>query len=130
MRERTIKCVKVPWSNTSKCEATCELEDQMCKKNYPQLFESGNFQMMESLFSFHSYFGIIEFREEFLKCEENVMSKYFGKNSSGEPQTKLGQGSSNQHNVTPHVILQLKLSVAESLPSLIELLSLNAPPPP
>lgn len=40
MRKRTIKYVKVLWSNQSEREATWELEDQMRKK-YPQLFERG-----------------------------------------------------------------------------------------
>ena len=40
MRNRTIKYVKVLWTNQSEWEATCELEAQMHKK-YPELFEPG-----------------------------------------------------------------------------------------
>ena len=40
MRNRTIKYVKVLWTNQSESEATWELEAQICEK-YPELFESG-----------------------------------------------------------------------------------------
>ncbi|KAF0917360.1 hypothetical protein E2562_017531 [Oryza meyeriana var. granulata] len=39
MRRRTIKYVKVLWTNQSEREATWELEKEMCKK-YPKLFET------------------------------------------------------------------------------------------
>ena len=42
MRRRTIKYVKVLWTNKSECEATWELEEQMRKK-YPELFVIGEF---------------------------------------------------------------------------------------
>ena len=40
MRNRTIKYVKVLWTNQSEREATWELEAQMHEK-YPELFEPG-----------------------------------------------------------------------------------------
>ena len=40
IRNRTIKYVKVLWTNQSEREATWELEAQMREK-YPKLFESG-----------------------------------------------------------------------------------------
>jgi hypothetical protein len=40
MRRRTVKYVKVQWTNQSEREATWELEEQMRKK-YPELFEAG-----------------------------------------------------------------------------------------
>jgi len=40
MRNRTIKYVKVLWTDQTEREATWELEDYMCKE-YPELFESG-----------------------------------------------------------------------------------------
>ena len=40
MQNRTIKYVKVLWTNQSEREATGELETQMREK-YPELFESG-----------------------------------------------------------------------------------------
>ena len=40
MRNRTIKYVKVLWTNQSEREATWELEAQMREK-YPELFEPG-----------------------------------------------------------------------------------------
>jgi hypothetical protein len=40
MRNRTIKYVKVLWTNQTEQEATWELEDYM-RKEYPELFESG-----------------------------------------------------------------------------------------
>ena len=40
MRNRTIKDVKVLWTNQSEREATWELETQMREK-YPELFEPG-----------------------------------------------------------------------------------------
>ena len=40
MRNRTIKYVKVLWTNQSEREATWELETQMREK-YPELFEPG-----------------------------------------------------------------------------------------
>ena len=40
MRNRTIKYVKVLWTNQSEREATWELEAQMHEK-YPELFKSG-----------------------------------------------------------------------------------------
>ncbi|KAF0922065.1 hypothetical protein E2562_024016 [Oryza meyeriana var. granulata] len=39
MRRRTIKYVKVLWTNQSEREATWELEEEMCKK-CPELFET------------------------------------------------------------------------------------------
>jgi hypothetical protein len=42
MRNRTIKCVKILWSNQTEREATWELESIMCNK-YPNLFETGKF---------------------------------------------------------------------------------------
>ena len=40
MRNKTIKYVKVLWTNQSEQEATLELEAQIREK-YPELFESG-----------------------------------------------------------------------------------------
>ena len=40
MRNRTIKYVKVLWTNQSEREARLELEAQICEK-YPELFEPG-----------------------------------------------------------------------------------------
>jgi hypothetical protein len=40
MRNRTIKYVKVLWTNQSEWEATWELEDSM-REEYPELFETG-----------------------------------------------------------------------------------------
>ena len=40
MRNRTIKYVKVLWTDRTEREATWELEDYM-RKEYPELFESG-----------------------------------------------------------------------------------------
>jgi hypothetical protein len=42
MRNRTIKYVKILWSNQTKREVTWELESTMRKK-YPDLFETGKF---------------------------------------------------------------------------------------
>jgi hypothetical protein len=42
MRNRTIKYVKILWSNQTEREATWELESTMCNK-YPDLFETGKF---------------------------------------------------------------------------------------
>ena len=42
MRRKTIKYVKMLWTNQSKCEATWELEEEMCKE-YTDLFETGKF---------------------------------------------------------------------------------------
>ncbi|KAG2628420.1 hypothetical protein PVAP13_3KG387000 [Panicum virgatum] len=41
MRNRTIKYVKVLWTNQSESEATWVLEAQICEK-YLELFESGS----------------------------------------------------------------------------------------
>jgi hypothetical protein len=40
MRRRTIKFVRVLWTNQTEREATWELEEQM-RKEYPELFETG-----------------------------------------------------------------------------------------
>jgi hypothetical protein len=40
MRNRTIKYVKILWTNQSEREATWELEDSM-RGEYPELFETG-----------------------------------------------------------------------------------------
>jgi hypothetical protein len=40
MRNRTIKYVKILWTNQSEREATWELEDSM-REEYPELFETG-----------------------------------------------------------------------------------------
>lgn len=42
MRRRTIKFVKVLWSNQSEHEATWELEEHMRTK-YPELFKTGEY---------------------------------------------------------------------------------------
>ena len=42
MRNRTIKYVKILWSNQTEREATWELESTMRNK-YPDLFETGKF---------------------------------------------------------------------------------------
>jgi hypothetical protein len=42
MRRKTIKYVKMLWTNQSECEATWELEEEM-HKEYPALFETGKF---------------------------------------------------------------------------------------
>ena len=47
MRRRTIKYVKVLWSNQTEREATWELEDQVRKK-YPELFEAGEYCCLSS----------------------------------------------------------------------------------
>ena len=39
MRNWTIKCVKVLWTNQTEQEATWDLEDYM-RKEYPELLES------------------------------------------------------------------------------------------
>lgn len=44
MRRRTIKYVKVLWTNQSEREATWELEEEM-KKKYPELFVDGMFMV-------------------------------------------------------------------------------------
>jgi hypothetical protein len=45
MRNRTIKYVKILWSNQTEREATWELESTMCNKYY-DLFETGKFFMV------------------------------------------------------------------------------------
>ena len=40
MRRKTIKFVRVLWTNQTEREATWELEEQM-RKEYPKLFETG-----------------------------------------------------------------------------------------
>jgi hypothetical protein len=40
VRNRTIKYVKILWTNQSEREATWELEDSM-REEYPELFETG-----------------------------------------------------------------------------------------
>ena len=45
MRRRSIKYVKVLWTNQSEREATWELEEQMRKK-YPDLFETSKFYVV------------------------------------------------------------------------------------
>jgi hypothetical protein len=42
MRKRSIKYVKVLWTNQFECEATWELEELMQQK-YPELFVLGEF---------------------------------------------------------------------------------------
>jgi hypothetical protein len=42
MHNRTIKYVKILWSNQTEREATWELESTMRNK-YPDLFQTGNF---------------------------------------------------------------------------------------
>jgi hypothetical protein len=42
MRNRTIKYVKIVWSNQTEREATWELKSTMCNK-YPDLFQTGKF---------------------------------------------------------------------------------------
>jgi hypothetical protein len=42
IRNRTIKCVKILWSNQMEREATWELESTMRNK-YPNLFQTGKF---------------------------------------------------------------------------------------
>jgi hypothetical protein len=42
MRNRTIKCVKILWSNQMEREATWKLESTMRNK-YPNLFQTGKF---------------------------------------------------------------------------------------
>lgn len=44
MRRRTIKYVKVLWTNRSEREATWELEEEK-KKKYPELFVDGMFMV-------------------------------------------------------------------------------------
>ena len=45
LRRRSIRYVKVLWTNQSEREATWELEEQMRKK-YPELFETGEFDFI------------------------------------------------------------------------------------
>jgi hypothetical protein len=42
MRNRTIKYIRILWSNQTEREAKWELESTMCNK-YPDLFETGKF---------------------------------------------------------------------------------------
>jgi len=48
LRTRTIKYVKVLWTNQSEREATWELEEQM-RKEYPELFVTGEFYEVKSV---------------------------------------------------------------------------------
>jgi hypothetical protein len=52
MRRRTIKYVRVLWTNQTEREATWELEEQMRKK-YPELFKDGEL--------YHLYFVFLSF---------------------------------------------------------------------
>jgi hypothetical protein len=54
MRRRTIKYVRVLWTNQTECEATWELDEQMRKK-YPELFEDGE---LYSLYFIYLFFGL------------------------------------------------------------------------
>jgi hypothetical protein len=51
MRRRTIKYVRVLWTNQTEREATWELEEQMQKK-YPELFEDGELYHLYFVFLF------------------------------------------------------------------------------
>jgi hypothetical protein len=46
MRNRTIKYVKILWSNQTEPEATWELESIMCNK-YPDIFQTGKFFVVQ-----------------------------------------------------------------------------------
>jgi hypothetical protein len=54
MRRRTIKYVRVLWTNQAEREATWELDEQMRKK-YPELFEDGE---LYSLHFVYLFFGL------------------------------------------------------------------------
>jgi hypothetical protein len=54
MRRRTIKYVRVLWTNQTEREATWELEEQMRKK-YPELFEDGE---LYHLYFISLFFGL------------------------------------------------------------------------
>jgi hypothetical protein len=54
MRRRTIKYVRVLWTNQTECEATWELEEQM-QKQYPNLYEDGE---LYHLYFVYLFFGL------------------------------------------------------------------------
>jgi len=64
MRRRTIKYVKVLWSNQSEREATWELEEHMRTK-FPKLFEAGEFYKVKVLHYAYHYHRKTEFEDEF-----------------------------------------------------------------
>jgi hypothetical protein len=51
MRRRTIKYVRVQWTNQTECESTWELKEQMQKK-YPELFEDGELYRLYFIYPF------------------------------------------------------------------------------
>jgi hypothetical protein len=55
MRRRTIKYMRVLWTNQTECEATWELEEQMWKK-YPKLFEDCELYHLYFIFIFFSLY--------------------------------------------------------------------------
>ena len=63
MRRRTIKYVKVLWSNQSEREATWELEEHMRTK-FPKLFEAGEFYKVKVLHYAYHYHRKTEFEDE------------------------------------------------------------------
>jgi hypothetical protein len=63
MRNRTIKYVKIFWSNQTEREATCELESIMRNK-YPNLFATGKFLVVHISSIFFG--SVIEAAEFFL----------------------------------------------------------------
>jgi hypothetical protein len=65
MCNRTIKYVKILWSNQTEREATWELESIMCNK-YPDLFETGKFFVVHvHQASFDFFVEAAEFEDEF-----------------------------------------------------------------
>ena len=64
MRRRTIKYVKVLWSNQSEREATWDLEEHMRTK-FPKLFEAGEFYKVKVLHYAYHYHRKTEFEDEF-----------------------------------------------------------------
>jgi hypothetical protein len=79
MRNRTIKYVKILWSNQTELEATWELESTMRNK-YSDLFETGKFFVIhvhQSSFGF--FVEAAEFEDEFFLGVENVTEKKYRK---------------------------------------------------
>jgi hypothetical protein len=75
MRNRTIKYVKILWSNQTEREATWELQSTMRNK-YPDLFETGRFFVVHvHQPSFGFFVEAAEFADEFFFRGENVTPK-------------------------------------------------------
>jgi hypothetical protein len=82
IRNRTIKYVKILWSNQTERKATWELESTMRNK-YPDLFETGKFFVVHVSPTFLWLFvEAAEFEDEFFLGGENVTPKKIRKRLS------------------------------------------------